>query len=153
MTKTAAKATSGKTLNVQVPGETAPEQDTIDRAQEQPQVEGDKPETIVTDADVGLAGATNTAETATNLAPGATDAGAVDLEALREQIRAEERAKLQDELSQQIRVAQTVVDNRPASTSSRNFRNMRAADVDPKTLTAPVLTKDGWVCPDVPPKK
>lgn len=28
-----------------------------------------------------------------------------------------------------------------------DYLNMRAADVDPETLTKAVLTKDGWVCP------
>lgn len=36
------------------------------------------------------------------------------------------------------------VANRP---SRAQYAQMRAADVDPATLTSAVLTKDGWVCP------
>lgn len=85
-------------------------------------------------------------------------APAFDLDALRAEIRAEEMAKLQEELAQQLKVASAVVDKNvaaaaPAPRSKNDYRNMRAADVDPATLTAPVLTLDGYVCPLPPEKK
>lgn len=36
------------------------------------------------------------------------------------------------------------VQDRP---SRRQYADMNAADIDPKTLAHPVLTKDGWLCP------
>lgn len=33
------------------------------------------------------------------------------------------------------------------------YANMRAADIDPTTLTHPVMTKDGWLCPEAAPKE
>jgi hypothetical protein len=34
-----------------------------------------------------------------------------------------------------------------ANSPKRNYRDMHAADIDPATLSAPVLTRDGWLCP------
>lgn len=83
-----------------------------------------------------------------------------DIEALRAQIRAEEMGKLQAELAQQLHAANTAASTvltkpgaAPAQRSKSDYRNMRAADVDPATLTAPVLTLDGYVCPVAPEKK
>lgn len=84
-----------------------------------------------------------------------------DIEALRAEIRAEEMAKLQDELAQQLHATNTAASTvlakpgaaAPAQRSKSDYRNMRAADVDPATLTAPVLTLDGYVCPVAPEKK
>jgi len=91
-------------------------------------------------------------------AAGATAAPALDVDALRAQIRAEEMGKLQDELAQQLQAASTVVGNRatpaPAAPRSKSdYRNMRATDIDPTTLTAPVMTLDGYLCPVAPEKK
>jgi hypothetical protein len=36
---------------------------------------------------------------------------------------------------------------------SQDYRQMRAADIDPTTLTAPVLTLDGYLCPPTPEAK
>lgn len=67
-----------------------------------------------------------------------------------EQIRAEELAKLQAELRATEQSKGVGAD---APVAARNYREMRADQVDPTTLTAPVLTKDGWVCPATPEKK
>lgn len=40
--------------------------------------------------------------------------------------------------------AESGVTNRPGRAQ---YAQMRAADVDPASLTSAVLTKDGWVCP------
>ena len=98
-----------------------------------------------------------TSQVSSDAGAGAT-AQSLDLEALRAEIRAEEMAKLQEELAQQLKVASAVVDKNvtaaaPAPRSKHDYRNMRAADVDPATLTAPVLTLDGYVCPLPPEKK
>lgn len=34
-----------------------------------------------------------------------------------------------------------------APRAGRNYRDMHAHEIDPATLTAPVLTKDGYLCP------
>lgn len=141
MTQTTAK--TGKNLNVQVPGETAPEPLTGQATEPQAP--------ILTDADVAGVGSAGSAGTAGADGNASSASGnGVDLDALREQIRNEERAKLQAELSSAMKAAETVM---AAPSGARNYRDMRAHEVDPKTLTAPVLTKDGWVCPDAPPKK
>lgn len=31
---------------------------------------------------------------------------------------------------------------------ARDYRNTPASEIDPKTLQAPVLSADGWVCPN-----
>jgi len=76
-------------------------------------------------------------------------APAVDVEAL----RAELRAELQAELAAEMAAAKTAVGKVAGKTkvshvTGRNgFKDMHAADIDPTTLTAPVMTKDGWLCP------
>lgn len=82
---------------------------------------------------------------------------AFDMDALRAQIRAEERDQARHEISMQIQAAASVV-NQPASASTiagnrGNYRTMRAADIDHTKLTAPVLSLDGWVCPPAPEAK
>jgi len=76
---------------------------------------------------------------------------ALDIDALRAQIREEERANARAELGEQIQAASTVIASPAAAPKSKGaYAKMRAADVDPATLTAPVLTLDGYVCP-LPP--
>lgn len=80
----------------------------------------------------------------------------VDMDALRAQIRAEEQAKARSELGEQIRAAQDALEagtpqrglNAPGHRSA--YRHTPAAEIDPASLTAPVLTKDGWLCPPAP---
>lgn len=82
----------------------------------------------------------------------------LDLDALRAQIRDEERAKAREELAGQIQAASTAINvgggasAKPAHTRS-DYRNMSAADIDPSTLTAPVMTRDGYLCPPAPEAK
>jgi hypothetical protein len=38
-------------------------------------------------------------------------------------------------------------DPAPSVTGQPDYRHMRACDVDPRTITHNVLTRDGWVCP------
>ncbi len=82
---------------------------------------------------------------------------AVDMEAMRAQIREEERAILRDELSVQMQAASKAIEgtvgNAAAPRHKRDYRNMRAADIDPATLTAPVMTLDGYLCPPAPEAK
>lgn len=87
---------------------------------------------------------------------GAKPPESVDLEALRDQIRREERASLHAELTEQMQVASTVVSKQAGKAPARSkhdYRNMRAADIDPATLTAPVMTLDGYLCPPAPEAK
>lgn len=91
-----------------------------------------------------------------NTAPGAADV--FDIDALRAQIRLEEQARARAELASQTQAASAVVgatDVAAPATAPRSradYKAMRADQVDPATLTAPVMTRDGWVCP-VPPEK
>lgn len=83
-------------------------------------------------------------------------APAVDIEALRAQIRAEEQAKARAELMDQAQVALKVASAQPATTVAAargSYRTMSADDIDAATLTAPVMTKDGWLCPPPPADK
>lgn len=78
-----------------------------------------------------------------------------DLEAIRAQIRAEEQAKARAELGEQIQAAQAGLDQsgkaaKAAPATRGSYRNMSAADIDPASLTAPVMTRDGWLCPPAP---
>lgn len=84
------------------------------------------------------------------------DAPAVDIEALRAQIRAEEQAKARTELMSQAQVALKVASVKPATTVAAargSYRTMSADDIDAASLTAPVMTKDGWLCPPPPTEK
>ena len=38
-----------------------------------------------------------------------------------------------------------------AAMGRSSYRNMRADDIDASTLTAPVMTLDGWLCPVAAP--
>lgn len=97
-----------------------------------------------------------TAATGTPPLPPDSPTPAVDLDALRAQIREEERINARRELGQQIEAAASMVGQPTASAqrSKGEYQAMRAADIDPATLTAPVLTRDGYLCPLPPePKK
>lgn len=88
---------------------------------------------------------------------GQTDAPADDLAALKAELLDQARAEARAELQDQLRAAHTVVSETkaagPAARTPRNYRDMHAADIDPATLIAAVLTKDGYLCPPVPEKK
>lgn len=132
---------STRVVNVQVPGEApkAPEQAAAPQPTEQAKAEPDAASATATDSSGGTA--------------------SVDMEALRAHIREEERAILQAELraelGQQIQAASTALSaTAPApARSKRDYANMRAADIDPATLTAPVKTLDGYLCPPAPEAK
>lgn len=129
------KSTPSRSLNVQTPGD-EPKQ----AEQSAASTSGSKPE--------------NEAPKAASTAP----SDAVDLEALRAHIREEERAIAREEaraeLGQAIDAAKTVIsDVAPARHSKADYRNMRAKDIDPATLTAPVMTLDGYLCPPAPEAK
>ena len=114
------------------------------------------------------AGATQPGDTAGANGTGATNdiagqmrdlsAPAFDLEALRHQIRQEEREAARRELGAQIQAASSVIDGAAPATGSTyrtksDFRNMYAREIDHTTLTAPVMTRDGWLCPPAPVAK
>jgi hypothetical protein len=131
-----------RATNVQVPGE------------EQKKPEAEKPGETQQAQGAGGAGAEQD--------PGEGGAApAIDLDALREQIRAEEQAKLRAELSEQIQAAKgeikaaESVATKPAARplGRRDYLSMNADDIDPASLTAPVRTKDGWLCPPAPEAK
>lgn len=123
-----------RNLDVQVPGKAPAE----------------KPETTT-------AAATGTADTSGAPAPEPAPVVAApaypDMEAMRAQIRDEERANARAELAGQIQAASTVIAEPAgrAGLGKRDYANMRATDIDPASLTAPVLTKDGYLCP-LPPE-
>jgi hypothetical protein len=148
---------SSRVTNVQVPGATP--------TTEQP----DNDQATTTDTGAAQAGAVSTADTQTASSSSgkpetvdqATTTGAgdvFDIDALRAQIRAEEQARARAELASQIHAASTVIETGGTATAAAaprtraDYKTMRADQVDPTTLTAPVMTLDGWVCP-VPPEK
>lgn len=158
--------TKSRVTNVQVPGETAPAANEPETSQPQataaePQVqassESEKQE-VVTDAHVG-----GVFDIGAGAASGA--GAAIDIEALRNQIRAEERAKLMSDFDAEMAAARHFAAKaaaeklgaaqgaraEPGIATARSYKDMRAHEVDASTLTAPVLTKDGWVCPSNPP--
>lgn len=72
-----------------------------------------------------------------------------------ERARAEARAELSQQMSAAMQAASSVLeeaDPLPVATR-RSYAKMRAADIDPTKLTAPVMTLDGWLCPPAPEKK
>lgn len=149
---------SSRVTNVQVPGETPTAQSggTTNDAKQPDTGTGDTP---------GASNSGEKPETTGQATAGGTDSGAgpaFDLEKLRAQIREEEQIRARTELASQIHAASTVIGaSNPAAPAAAptvaplakgDYKNMRADQVDPKTLTAPVMTRDGWVCP-VPPEK
>lgn len=134
MTKTTGAA---RALNVQVPG-----------AAPKVQLETAKPG--------AAAGTENSAAAGAGTAP--------DLEAIRAQIRDEERANARAELASQMQTAVSAAGTVLGTSSAlpavslsgltkRDYANMRADDIDPATLTGPVLTLDGYLCPNPPEAK
>lgn len=68
---------------------------------------------------------------------------AIDIEALRAELLEQARSEVRAELGQKPK----------AAGSKSDYRNMRADQIDPATLVAPVMTKDGWLCPPAPEAK
>lgn len=143
-----------RATNVQTPGE----QPTAAPAQ----APAPAPDQQQTSAPVAQAPASEAGQPDTTAQVGATPV--VDIEALRAQIREEEQTRARAELASQFEIASKAAStvlaspaSAPAASIQRSrtdYLGMRADDVDPGTLTAPVLTKDGWVCPLPPePKK
>lgn len=120
---TATKST--RVTNVQVPGETAP----VVASSEEAKAEAG---TAATDGQV----VTNegVATTAPGMSAEEAEALRNENEELRAQIAAAGRAPA---AGREIKPVQNRAD----------YLTMRAADVDPETLTKAVLTQDGWVCP------
>ncbi len=134
-----------RATNVQVPGE-----------EKKPEAEQPKE----TQGGQGAEGSETAEGTGAGQTEGSTAAPAINMDALREQIRAEEAAKLRAELSEQIeaakgdiKVAETIAAKPSAKPGRRDYLQMRAEDIDPASLTAPVRTKDGWLCPPAPEAK
>jgi hypothetical protein len=137
---------SNRVTNVQVPG-AAP------AAQPGPAADTDIATTSTVAADPAIvpAGAAPAAQgPAVDLAP------TLDIDALRAQIRDEERQNARLELGAQIEAAASVVRTPAAGAPQRSradYRNMRAHEIDPASLTAPVMTLDGYLCPPAPEAK
>lgn len=153
MTSKTPSSKPNRVTNVQVPGETLAAneaktslpQATAGTANEaltgNQSFEDGKP--IVTDADVG------------GVAGDVSGSHAFDIEAIRAQAKAEALSELQADFEAAKAAMATAmskqVANAPAAQPTGSYRDMRADQVDPAKLTAPVLTKDGWVCPSQPP--
>lgn len=147
---TAAKST--RATNVQIPGQApkAPEPVPQPPATTGPDTSALRPTDEVLQARVA----------AINTPPAATSApsDALDMEALRAHIREEERAILRDEFSAQMQAASKAIEGTVGASampqrSKADYANMRAVDIDPATLTAPVRTLDGYLCPPAPEAK
>ncbi|MFM9438073.1 hypothetical protein ACFDR9_005176 [Janthinobacterium sp. CG_23.3] len=77
-----------------------------------------------------------------------------DLAEIRAEAMAQARAEIHAELGAQIQAASTVLQAQPVPATSRHdYRRMRAADIDHTTLTSPVMTLDGYLCPPPPAAK
>lgn len=130
---------------VQVPGEEQPKPDLDKPAEGAVKQPEDSPQPPADDA------APNQS------APYPTDA--IDIEAMRAQIRAEERASIHAEMNHEMRAASKAMGKVGGNISTLSHRskadyaNMRAADIDHTTLVAPVMTKDGYLCPPPPEAK
>jgi len=76
-------------------------------------------------------------------------APAIDVEALRAELRAELQAELVAEMKAATKAVGKVASKVKVShtTGRSGYKDMHAADIDASTLTAPVMTKDGWLCP------
>lgn len=74
---------------------------------------------------------------------------AIDVEALRAELRAELQAELVAEMKAATKAVGKVASKVKVShtTGRSGYKDMHAADIDASTLTAPVMTKDGWLCP------
>jgi hypothetical protein len=85
------------------------------------------------------------------------EADEFSMDEMRARIREEERAILRDELNAQMQAASKAIEdtvgNSAAQLNKTDYRNMRAADIDPSTLVAAVLTRDGYLCPPSPEAK
>lgn len=80
-----------------------------------------------------------------------TSEGTGELEQLRAQLAAanEAAAKAQAE-AEQLRKAKGSKGAAAEPATGRSYRDMPARDIDPTKLTAPVLSRDGWVVPPPP---
>ncbi len=76
----------------------------------------------------------------------------VDREAMLSELREQARQEARAELADQIKAAVKVADQPPAKLSRVDYRKMHADEIDHTTLTAPVQTLDGWLCPPAPTK-
>jgi hypothetical protein len=119
--KQPAATKSNRVTAVQVPGESSASTE-VENAEVNTETE-----------DQGTAGAAE-APSADTIDPEAHAALQAENEELRAQIAASGRAPAAGREVQAVK-------------NRADYLNMRSADVDPKTLTKAVLTKDGWVCP------
>ncbi|AZS78834.1 hypothetical protein ELS24_10485 [Achromobacter spanius] len=121
-----------RNLNVQTPGESAPAS---------PASQDDSTQTpgeSVADTSAG------------------TDQAAADALAAQDELKlAQQRIQEQDAEIALLRASQTAASGTTTTKpgAPRDYRRMRAEDIDATKLTAPVLSADGWVVPNPPEKK
>lgn len=85
-------------------------------------------------------------------AGGAGSNVAVDGNGIPEDVMERARAQVHAELGAQLEQAAAVLKQTTTTPLARGaYRTMRAADIDPAKLTAPVMTADGWLCPTAAP--
>lgn len=78
----------------------------------------------------------------------------VDSNGIPEDIMERARAQVHAELGADLAVAARKLQPTEITPAARrDYRNMRASEIDPATLTAPVFTLDGWMCPPAAPTK
>lgn len=127
MTKT---ANTPREVSIQVPGDAAPVVEQDQGAEAQP-VRRTRPQEDQKAESAGVA--------------------TVVAEIIPDDVMALARAQVRAEMSRDVKVEEEA-DPLPVATR-RSYAKMRAADIDPAKLTAPVMTLDGWLCPPAPEKK
>ncbi|MEC5164053.1 hypothetical protein [Janthinobacterium sp. CG_S6] len=76
-----------------------------------------------------------------------------DLAEIRAEALEQARFEVRIELGEQLQAATAVLGQQAAPRSKSDYRRMRAADIDHTTLTSPVMTLDGYLCPPPPAAK
>ncbi|MHA6903161.1 hypothetical protein ACEQ38_16995 [Ralstonia syzygii subsp. celebesensis] len=120
------------------------------------QTPGEAPQTDTTAEELETEGTTPDAESAANDTPPAEDLDALrariaELEVQNAELAAKNAARDPVANSKAAAEADAAYDRASRSISRADrekFKDMRAHEVDPTTLVAAVLTKDGWVAPD-----
>jgi hypothetical protein len=123
---------SRRTLSVQIPGETAPSN---------PPSQDDSNQTP---GDPALASGA------------ATDQAAADALAAQDELKLAQQRIQEQEAEIALLRAQAAAPVAAAASkpgAPRDYRRMRAEEIDAAKLTAPVLSADGWVVPNPPEKK
>lgn len=160
MTASNTPARRSREVAIQVPGAPADAQAPAgsDSAKIEPEVKGMRENEEIDAQRLNRLAVKEDAQLAPNGVVPAGGAGsnvAVDSNGIPEDVMERARAQVHAELGEKMEQASKVLKQHTTATPLARgaYRNMRAADIDPNTLTAPVMTADGWLCPPAPASK